>query len=236
MWSSPLDDFIEVYPKVLTESECQSIVQQFETSGQATRGRVGTGVDTKLKDSYDITITGRPDWQPVFNRFMQVVFEGLKQYIRKYRFAMIGPLALRYQDPTTSEVTLINDEKFDHINDELFTQMLMHAFRAGSINIQKYLADQGGYPHWHSEQYPLDASCEALHRVLLWTIYLNPVKEAGETEFLYQQKKVKPEVGSLLIAPAGFTHTHRGNRAIGSDKYIATSWILFQRAEQLYPR
>lgn len=234
--SNALDDFIEVYPKVLSESECRSIVEQFESSGQAKRGKVGAGVDTKLKDSYDITITGSSDWQPVLNRFLQVVFEGLRHYIRKYRFAMIGPLALRYQDPITSEITLINNEKFDQIDDDLYTQMLMLAFRAGSINIQKYLADQGGYPHWHSEQYPLDESCEALHRVLLWTIYLNPVKEAGETEFLYQNRKIKPETGSLLIAPAGFTHTHRGNRPIGSDKYIATSWILFQRAEDLYPR
>ena len=39
---------------------------------------------------------------------------------------------------------------------------------------------------------------------------------------------------SLLLAPAGFTHTHRGNRPTGGDKYIATSWILFQPAEKLY--
>jgi hypothetical protein len=229
-----MDDFIEVYPQVLSESECQAILQQFESSGQATRGRTGGGVDTKLKDSYDITITNRPDWAAVQNRFIEVVFEGLKQYIRKYRFAMIGPLALRYQDPSTGSVVLVNDEKFDQIDDDLYTELLTVAFRGGSINIQKYLADQGGYPHWHSEQYPLDASCEALHRVLLWTIYLNHVQEAGETEFLYQKRKIKPEIGSLLIAPAGFTH--RGNKAIGSDKFIATSWILFQRAEQLYPR
>ena len=37
-----------------------------------------------------------------------------------------------------------------------------------------------------------------------------------------------------LIAPAAFTHTHRGNRPLGGDKYIATSWILFQRAEQIF--
>ena len=43
-----------------------------------------------------------------------------------------------------------------------------------------------------------------------------------------------PKAGSLLIAPAAFTHTHRGNRPVGGDKYIATSWILFQRAEQIF--
>ena len=40
--------------------------------------------------------------------------------------------------------------------------------------------------------------------------------------------------GTLLIAPAAFTHTPRGNRPVGGDKVIATSWVLFQRAEQLF--
>ena len=40
-----------------------------------------------------------------------------------------------------------------------------------------------------------------------------------------------PRTGSLLFAPAAFTHTHRGNVPKGGDKYIATSWVLFQRAE-----
>jgi hypothetical protein len=43
---------------------------------------------------------------------------------------------------------------------------------------------------------------------------------------------IKP--GSVLIAPTAFTHTHRGNSPSGGDKYIATSWILFNRAEQIY--
>ncbi len=43
-----------------------------------------------------------------------------------------------------------------------------------------------------------------------------------------------PKTGSLLIAPSAFTHTHRGNTPASGDKYIATSWILFQRAEKLY--
>ena len=35
----------------------------------------------------------------------------------------------------------------------------------------------------------------------------------------------------MLIAPTAFTHTHRGNMPKRGDKYIATSWILFQRSE-----
>ena len=63
---------------------------------------------------------------------------------------------------------------------------------------------------------------------------LNDNFSEGETEFLYQRRRIVPKRGSLLIAPIAFTHTHRGNRPKGGDKYIATSWILFQRAERLY--
>jgi hypothetical protein len=229
-----MTDFIEVYPEALDPMTCRRIIDQFEASGQATRGSTGSGVDTTLKNSYDITITGRPEWQEVNELLQRAAFQSLLQYVRKYHFALIGPLALRFQDPNSGEVKLINEDNFASVSEDQYVQMLCSVFRSGSINLQKYLADQGGYPHWHSELYPRDAHAETLHRVLLYTIYLNEVPQAGETEFYYQQRKIAPSAGSLLIAPAGFTHTHRGNMPLGGDKYIATSWVLFQRAEVLY--
>jgi hypothetical protein len=121
------------------------------------------------------------------------------------------------------------------MDDAALSGLLRAVLRPGSINLQRYTADKGGYPYWHCEIYPRDTGCETLHRHLLWTLYLNDGFDEGETEFLYQQRKITPRTGSLLVAPAGFTHTHRGNRPRGGDKYIATSWILFQRAEQLFP-
>ena len=90
-----------------------------------------------------------------------------------------------------------------------------------------YLFARGEYAH-------RDPGCETLHRHLLWTLYLNDGFQAGETEFLFQQRRIAPKAGTLLIAPTAFTHTHRGNRPEGADKVIATSWILFQRAEQMF--
>jgi hypothetical protein len=38
----------------------------------------------------------------------------------------------------------------------------------------------------------------------------------------------------MVIAPAGFTHTHKGHVPRSGDKYIVASWVLFQRAEWLF--
>ena len=56
-------------------------------------------------------------------------------------------------------------------------------------------------------------------------LYLNDVDDGGETEFLHQSKRVKPEEGTFLIWPAGFTHMHRGNPPLKGEKYIVTSWV-----------
>ena len=59
-------------------------------------------------------------------------------------------------------------------------------------------------------------------------LYLNTVEEGGETEFLYINKRIKAQQGRLIIFPAGFTHTHRGNPPIGQDKYIVSTWVTSQ--------
>ena len=64
-------------------------------------------------------------------------------------------------------------------------------------------------------------------RTLVFTIYLNDVEEGGETEFLHQSVRVKPETGRIVIWPAGFPYVHRGNPPISGEKYILTSWMLF---------
>jgi hypothetical protein len=228
-----MDDFIEVYPNALDPAACQQIVARFEASGQAARGRTGGGVDTALKDSFDIPVSARPEWQDVAAALNRAASLALREYVRKYPFLLIGPLGLRVPGPDGRPL-LVTADTFPTLAADQYHALLQRAFRPGTINLQKYLAGSGGYPHWHSEMYPDVGRAEALHRVLLWTVYLNDVPQAGETEFYYQKRAIKPQAGALLVAPAGFTHTHRGNTPVGGDKYIATSWVLFQRAEVLY--
>ena len=91
-----------------------------------------------------------------------------------------------------------------------------------NMKIQKTKPGQG-YHQWHCE----NGNRQTGNRVLAWTIYLNDDFEAGETEFLYQQYRYKPSKGDVVIFPAAFTHTHRGNPPIGGDKYIITGWVEF---------
>ena len=79
-----------------------------------------------------------------------------------------------------------------------------------------------GYHIWHYEN---DGTSMIKSRVLAWMTYLKIPEEGGETEFLYQSKRIKPVVGTTLIWPAYFTHLHRGNPPLKGEKYYITGWF-----------
>ncbi len=91
-----------------------------------------------------------------------------------------------------------------------------------AFNIQHYLPNEG-YLTWHYER----NSYQSDQRALVFMTYLNDVDDGGETEFKFQDIKVKAEKGKTLIWPTDFTHTHRGVVSKTEHKYIATGWINF---------
>jgi hypothetical protein len=229
-----VNDFLEIYDNALSAEQCAHIIARFNASDKVVRGKTGQGVDTKKKDSYDLTISQYPEWNDVSNMMMQAVQRHLIEYMNKYRMLLVGAMSPMVVHPKTGEPVQLTIDNFDECGTPHIGELMRTMYRAGQLNLQKYLQASGGYHHWHSEIYPQNPSCESLHRALLFQFYLNDVAEGGETEFFYQQRKVGARQGRLIIAPAGFTHTHKGHVARSGDKYIATSWILFQRAEALY--
>jgi len=227
-------DFIEAYDDALSRELCEQIIDRFETSDRRQAGRTGHGVDKTKKDSLDITITDLAEWQDLHDQLTDATLRHLMTYLRKYPFLLTGAVALSIDDPATGTRRPINADDVQRCSDVELGSYVFRVFRPGNINVQKYHQAQGGYHYWHSEIYPRDEKCETLHRVLLFMFYLNTVQTGGETEFYYQQRKLSPKQGTMVLAPAGFTHTHKGHVPVSSDKYIATSWILFQRAENIY--
>ncbi len=228
-----LPDFIEVYDDALDAATCAALVARFDASPDTHPGRVGGGVMTDLKDSLDLTISGNAAWRDAEAALNSALFKGLMAYLRRYPHTIIAPLMLEVPAADGKRHRL-TPERIAAMDDAQLSGIVQAVLRPGAINLQRYTGGRGGYPYWHCELYPRDPGAETLHRHLLWTLYLNDGFGDGETEFLYQQRKIAPRAGSLLIAPAAFTHTHRGNRPSGGDKYIATSWVLFQRAEALF--
>ena len=82
----------------------------------------------------------------------------------------------------------------------------------------------GEHYHWHIDGGSHDFSQRQL--VALW--YLNDVAgPGGETEFLFQDVKITPQKGKLVLFPPFWTHEHRGVTLEKGVKYIATTWVVF---------
>lgn len=64
------------------------------------------------------------------------------------------------------------------------------------------------------------------NRNLASILYLNNVEEGGETEFFYQNLKIQPKEGLLLVWPAQWTHTHKGHLS-NVEKYIISAYTEY---------
>ncbi len=95
-------------------------------------------------------------------------------------------------------------------------------FKDIGYNMQRY--QPGEYYHWHID----GGSHQFADRQLVALWYINDVEgPGGETEFLYQDVKVKPEEGKLVLFPPFWTHEHRAVTVENGVKYIATTWVVF---------
>lgn len=110
---------------------------------------------------------------------------------------------------------------YDHYNNN-FSILQDYNLKAIDMKMQRSCPGKG-YHVWHSEKYINEP-----FRVLVYSLYLNTLEpeEAGETEFLYQKLRIRPEENMMVIWPAAFTHAHRGNVVHGkNNKYIITGWF-----------
>ena len=129
-----------------------------------------------------------------------------------------GPLTDNYFNALNDVLTLYK-EKYPDCNDHMCKWQL-----SDHVNIQ-YYPPTGGYYEWHKEK---DGGHHLTNlRHLVFMTYLNDVNDGGETEFLYQNIKVKPQKGLTLIWPSQWTHTHRGITSLTEDKFIITGWLNF---------
>ena len=129
---------------------------------------------------------------------------------------------LTHADPVANEFLPLVQNSIDQYIDE-YSILTKNNFLLFDIKAKKFPLG-GGFHDWHYETMSVKGSL----RSFVVQMYLNTIDEGGETEFLYMNKRVKAKEGRVVIFPAGYTHTHRGNPPIGQDKYLITSWGLLQ--------
>jgi len=115
-----------------------------------------------------------------------------------------------------SIITRDYQKKFDWLSD--CPQLVDTGYK-----MQKYVSGEGRYGE-HLDGDPW--STIVTGRICGVVCYLNDVADGGETYFRYQELKVKPEKGTVIIFPANWTHPHEALTPISNDKYIISTFIV----------
>lgn len=129
-----------------------------------------------------------------------------------------------FQDQNPKDMFFDGLQTCYNLYTEKYSVLKEGKIRGDTMKMQR-TAPGGGYHVWHGEQ-----GNQYSNRVLVYMLYLNtlPLESAGETEFLYQQKRYSPIENRMIVWPASYTHAHRGNTVFGEQsKYIVTGWFYY---------
>lgn len=199
-----IDGFVGVYKNAFTEEFCKETIREYEELIKLGFGWTRKGDAEKTsKDDFSF-FTGSMLDPEKSNADSEIYLHGLAEQLGNiFTEAFWGECYPHYAE---NFAVLKNSDP--------------HTIYGNKI--QRTKVGQG-YHVWHYES----SSRPMSNRLLTYIVYLNDVEEGGETEFLYQSKRYKPEQGTCVIFPAAFTHTHRGNPPISNTKYILTGWVEF---------
>lgn len=190
--------FIGIYRDVYPEGYCQHLISEFDRLEKM-------GVGSNRVNSENAKRHVKNDYQ---------IGMSLRQH---------NALPFNDQDPVTLFFEHLQKCYDDYAS--VFSTLQQGSIRANIMKMQR-TDPGGGYHIWHSEQ----GNGEQASRALVYMLYLNTLKpeEAGETEFLYQQERYRPTENTMILWPASYTHTHRGNTVFGQrSKYIVTGWFYY---------
>jgi len=199
-------DFIGVFSEVFPEGFCEHLIAEFERNqelGVGQHRQESEGAPKHRKDDYQISANCK---NFIFNAF--------------------GESENEEQNANTLDMFYRGLQICFDIYAEKFSTLKNVQLRGNVVKMQK-TSSGGGYHVWHAEQ----GNGDQASRGLVYMLYLNTLPEEanGETEFLYQQRRINPVENTMVIWPAAFTHAHRGNPVYGDNtKYIVTGWFYHE--------
>tara|TARA_B100001175_G_scaffold181108_1_gene153662 strand:- start:488 stop:1081 length:594 start_codon:yes stop_codon:yes gene_type:complete len=194
-----IDNFIGVFDNALSKDHCEELIKVYEDSVEL-----------------NYAISRKDMGKDKINVDNNLIFPNCKKHVNDQIF-------FEAIQPSVQEFVNISWNFYVEYANKygVLSSLASHRFY-DSIKIQKTKPSEG-YHVWHCEH----DNRKNGSRLLLVMVYLNDVEEGGETEFLYQSRRIKPKQGTLVICPSSFTHTHRGNPPLTGDKYMINGWIEF---------
>ena len=192
-------DFIGVFSDVYPEGFCEHLISEFDRNQT-----LGAGTDRQNSEGASKHI--KNDYQ-IFSNGKNIIFE-------------------YFEGRNTRDLFFEGLQKCFEAYSNEFSVIKDNGINCNNMKMQK-TPTGGGYHVWHGEQ----GNGDQANRGLVYTLYLNTLSEEanGETEFLYQQRRVAPVENTMILWPASFTHAHRGNPVYGDNhKYIVTGWFYYE--------
>jgi len=198
------EDGLASFDGFFTDVQCEFFIDYFERAKSTGIGRIWhhSAREAGVADDSRVTM-----WPPNSDDFMN--------YTDTEDSIITTSLNLRYVMDTFNKLIFPKYvEEMKGLKDYIWS--IEHA------KVQK-TEPSGGYHAWHTEKSCMDAR----DRIFVVQIYLNDVKEGGETEFLVQKKRISAKQGRCVIFPAGYTHLHRGNPPLSNPKYVLNMWAQY---------
>jgi len=196
---SEYTDFIGVFSRVFPEGFCEHLITEFDRNQNL-------GAGTNRQNGENSPKHEKNDYH-IFCNGKNINFESFEG---KNTLDMFFDGLQKCFEQYSNEYSVIKNIEIN------CNQMKMQKTSTG-----------GGYHLWHGEQ----GNGDQARRGLVYMLYLNslPVEANGETEFLYQQRRINPVENTMVLWPAAFTHAHRGNPVYGENaKYILTGWFYHE--------
>lgn len=192
-----MKDFIGVYENAFQEDFCNGLIEYYKWCKENNQTWRRSEAPQHQKNDESCVVN------PSHHNEIEFTSSHLSGYIREFNGVFWDTCYKKYSQEFESISTLNKHTTFTY-------------------KIQETHPSEG-YHLWHCEQ-----DCpEHSRRIAAYIVYLNDVEEGGETEFLYQLKRVKPTRGTVVIFPSSYTHFHRGNPPLSGTKYILTGWLEF---------
>lgn len=200
-----MDSFIYIKPNSICDDLCDEIITKFESEPNKEDGYTIGGIQKDVKNTTDFIIPINCEkWYKIQKCLLKELTKNIDQYLD----------SLCHDEYKMSSQNSKTD--FKPINKK---NIIFYNFM-----VQRYIKNEGKYIYHSDFNINFD---KKEYRIITYLWYLNSVEEGGETVF-WNDYKIKPEKGKLLLFPADWTFPHCGKMPISSNKYIITGWIYYK--------